>query len=363
MMWDWLDSASYMAHGYCLLWEPWLVLLYAGSDALIFLAYALIPVALWRFLRLRPGLGYGHLVALFAAFILLCGLTHLISIVTLWYAVYALHGVAKLATAGVSLATAAVLFPLVPVIARIPSPGQLQEANARLTAEIAAHERTLAELEVRVEARTAELSAANAQLAVVNREMVHRSKNLLSVVQSLARQSARGARDKDDLVVRLGGRLAALASANDSVLRSGAGGKADLGAVAQSQIAAHAEAFAGRITLDGPPVLLPAEAAQNVALALHELATNAVKHGALSRPAGEVALAWSAGPAGEVVLDWRERWPEQDAGGAAAAGGGRGFGSLLLTEAIPRLLGGQAERAFDTGGMRYRLAFPAADAA
>ena len=98
-----IEYASYMPHGYCLFWQPWLVTLYAGSDLLIFAAYSLIPFALLTFLPAAQDLRFRGLVALFAAFILLCGITHLISVVTLWVPVYPLHGLAKLITGVVSI--------------------------------------------------------------------------------------------------------------------------------------------------------------------------------------------------------------------------------------------------------------------
>src|ERR1700687_5227475 len=114
MVHDLVDGASYMAHGYCLLWKPWLVVLHAGSDLLIFFGYFAIPVAIWIFLRQRKGLELGRLAVLFCAFIFLCGLTHLVQMVTLWWPIYETQGVLKLATAIVSVATAGMIFPLIP---------------------------------------------------------------------------------------------------------------------------------------------------------------------------------------------------------------------------------------------------------
>ena len=106
MVHDLVDSASYMAHGYCLLWKPWLVVLHAGSDVLIFLAYFAIPAAIWIFLRQRQDLELKRLAILFAAFIFLCGLTHLVQMVTRWWPIYEMQGVRKLATGLGSVATA-----------------------------------------------------------------------------------------------------------------------------------------------------------------------------------------------------------------------------------------------------------------
>ena len=162
-----IDNAAYMAHGYCLLWKPWLVALHAGSDFLIFAAYFAIPVAIWIFVSKRPNVEMRGLARLFAAFILWCGLTHIINLVTLWWPIYEFQGVVKAITAGISVTTAVMIFPLIPKALAIPSPNELQLANAELASEIAAHKRTLrelqqarAKLEQRVEARTKELSEA-----------------------------------------------------------------------------------------------------------------------------------------------------------------------------------------------------------
>src|SRR5215831_7048123 len=162
-----LLNGIYMPHGYCLLWEPWLVTLHAASDILIFGAYSAIPLAIWIFVTRRPNIEMKGLARLFAAFILWCGLTHLFNVVTLWHPIYEVQGFVKATTAAVSVFTAVVIFPLIPKALAIPSPNELQIANAQLEREVAAHERTLEELrearrelEQRVEARTKALSEA-----------------------------------------------------------------------------------------------------------------------------------------------------------------------------------------------------------
>jgi signal transduction histidine kinase len=219
------DYASFAPHGYCLLWNPWLITLHVVSDLLIALSYFAIPGALVLFLRRRPDLRYRWLVVLFAAFILLCGLTHVMSLATLWLPVYAAEGTLKLMTGLVSATTAVVLFRLVPRLVAIPSPHDLEVANLRLRAEIAAHEDTLARLreaqrtlEAKVEERTRDLSMATQQLSVLSREAVHRSRNLLTVVSSIARQTARGAADTDEFIRSFIGRLSALANATAAVI-------------------------------------------------------------------------------------------------------------------------------------------------
>jgi PAS domain S-box-containing protein len=165
-----------MAHGYCLLWKPWLVTLHAGSDLLIFGAYSAIPIAIWIFLRKRKDLELKPLAALFAAFIFLCGLTHLAQMATLWWPIYETQGWIKLVTAAVSVATAIAIFPLIPRALAIPSPHQLQLVNMGLEEEVDAHRRTLRqlerarqELEERVADRTAELARAKSRFEALVR--------------------------------------------------------------------------------------------------------------------------------------------------------------------------------------------------
>jgi signal transduction histidine kinase/CheY-like chemotaxis protein len=132
---EWLfNSSGLTAHGFCLLWEPGLIWTYALSDAGIALAYFSIPVALGVIARRRRDLVFRPLLFLFAAFILLCGATHWIDVVTLWAPVYGLEALVKVATALVSLFTAIVLWRFIPAALTLPSPSQFREANAALRA-------------------------------------------------------------------------------------------------------------------------------------------------------------------------------------------------------------------------------------
>lgn len=215
-----VDYGDYMPHGMCLLWKPWLVFLWAGSDLLIFMSYTAIPVALFMVLRKRTEVPQPSLVVLFAAFILLCGITHFFMIVTLWVPIYPFVGWIKLATGLVSTATAIMLFKLVPDIIALPSPAALELANRGLKTEIDAHLQTLSSLDRQVQERTAELKRATTELAVQAREAAHRSSNLIAIVQTLALQSAKGAESVDDFIAPFLGRLRALADATRSVASS-----------------------------------------------------------------------------------------------------------------------------------------------
>lgn len=362
------DIWQYMPHGMCLLWKPWLVVLWAGSDLLIFLSYSAIPIALMTVLRRRETVPHRGLVMLFASFILLCGITHALSIVTLWIPIYPQLGVIKLATGLVSCVTAVVLFRLIPTLVALPSPADIAGANERLRGEIDAHKATLASLEAKVEARTAELSRVNAMLAVQAREAVHRSGNLLSVVASIAQQSARSAQGKDEFLAALQGRILALADATRTVMQGGDGPSSDVETVIRTQLEKLVPNVRERVTIAGPAVAIGSEAAQQLSLALHELATNAQKYSLGPVDDARVAVCWSfeepvsygsgsaADPDGGI---FRLTWQEYGAGPARDAETQvPGFGTRLLTRVIPTMLRGSAHREFTEVGLVYRLEVP-----
>lgn len=130
-------AATFMPHGYCLLWRPDLVAIHAISDALIALAYIAIPLMIFGFLRKRPDIqGNSRKIGyLFIAFILACALTHLTALVTLWWPIYGAQGLIKLVTALVSVATAVVVWRVRPMLLAIPSLKDLERANDMLKAE------------------------------------------------------------------------------------------------------------------------------------------------------------------------------------------------------------------------------------
>ena len=130
-----MDSGgSFMPHGFCFLWRPDVLWLHVISDAVIAIAYFCIPLALIYFIRKRKDMPFQLVFLLFGAFILLCGTTHILSIWVLWHPNYYLEGFIKAATAIASIGTLIMLIRLLPQALTIPSPGQLNEANAQLQA-------------------------------------------------------------------------------------------------------------------------------------------------------------------------------------------------------------------------------------
>ncbi|MBI1207271.1 MAG: EAL domain-containing protein [Azospirillum sp.] len=170
-LFDFLSSDNLTPHGFCLSWRPDLFWTMVVSDGVIALSYFSIPVVLVYFAERRRDLEFRWVLFLFGAFIVACGSTHVAEIWTLWVPSYGVEAVAKAVTAAVSLATAVVMWPLVPRVLAIPTRQDLEQANARLRHE--AMERQLAgealealnrNQERLISERTADLKAANRQL-------------------------------------------------------------------------------------------------------------------------------------------------------------------------------------------------------
>ncbi len=481
MIHDMIDHASYMAHGYCLLWKPWLVVLHAGSDLLIFAAYFAIPAAIWLFLRQRPDLELRPLAILFAAFIFLCGLTHLIQMVTLWWPIYETQGFLKALTAIVSVVTAIMIFPLIPKAVALPSPRALQNANTGLREAISARESVLgdlrtarADLEARVADRTRELERAKARLealikasaqifwttspdgqvmdnsptwraftgqsydqwrgagwlnaihpddrplalaawreAVANkttynvdyrikeadgdyrwtnargvplfepdgtlsewvgmnedisarkraeqhsnlimRELSHRTKNLLAVISSLARRTFDDRRDPKTQALDFVERIHGLARSHDLLVRADWHG-VSLGDLVRS----HLEPFGfdeSRVEVEGPPLTIKPEVAQSIGLALHELATNATKHGDIKTTGGRLHVRWHVEDKNSVPMLCLE-WDEETAIADPSKAKGSGFGRTVLEQLVGASVGGSTEYRYAGNHLLWRLHAP-----
>jgi two-component system CheB/CheR fusion protein len=187
-------------------------------------------------------------------------------------------------------------------------------------------------------------------------ELSHRVKNTLAVVQAIAHQTLRGGGSAEDFIERFDGRLAALAGAHNLLLESEWQG-ADFATLARNQLDPYTSEAPGRLEIEGAPVTLPPDLATPFGLVLHELATNAAKHGAWSRPEGTVKLRWtvSAGNQPPVMLvSWLERGalPARTAKGA-------GLGSALIEHAIPHA---KVRREFGPEGLVCTIELPLAEA-
>ena len=169
------------------------------------------------------------------------------------------------------------------------------------------------------------------QIATLAREAEHRSKNLLATVQATVNLSRSDT--PEGLKQAIEGRIQALANVNSLFVETRWIG-AELSTVATRELAPYSEKDIERVRIEGPPVLIEPNAAQAIAMALHELATNAAKYGALSVPDGQVDLQWSHEADGRLIVRWREM-----GGPAVKMPTHRGFGTRIIEGTIGQLKG------------------------
>jgi two-component sensor histidine kinase len=311
-VWDWLlNPAGLTPHGFCLSWAPGLVWLHAGSDAVIALAYFSVPLALAAFAQRRRDLNYSWVLYLFVAFILACGTTHLMSIVTLWFPAYGIEGLVKLVTALASIVTAIALWPLIPRLVALPSPAHLARLNAELTEKIGESQLTQtllresearvraanAELERRVEDQTTELRTANACLTealeqgagalkqrdILLREVYHRVKNNLQIMDGLLAAQLRNVTDKDALasLANLRQRLYAMGLVHQQLMESKDLRTFDIAPFLEelSNNVIESSAFHGlELSVQSIPLAVGVDFAVPLGLLVTELLTNSLKH-------------------------------------------------------------------------------------
>jgi len=186
-------------------------------------------------------------------------------------------------------------------------------------------------------------------------ELNHRVKNALAIVQSLVQASLRQASNQSAQVMAqtLAERLQALHRAHDLLLESQWSG-ASLTAMVDRELEPYRREGGPMITVKGPDVLLPPQCTSILAMTLHELATNAVKYGALSLNTGELYVSWKTARGGKLFLTWEER----GAPPAPKKRGRTGFGSQLIDKGIRHNLGGETNMEFRPTGLYAELSVP-----
>jgi two-component sensor histidine kinase len=198
---------------------------------------------------------------------------------------------------------------------------------------------------------TARHSAAEQRLTILVRELEHRIKNNLATVQALAASTVRSAGSLEEFDRSFGGRVAAL-SRTHSLLSHGADRRVPLRQLVANELSIYADRDPGRLAIEGPEIELSAEAAVSFGMALHELATNAVKHGALSVPGGRLDVSWRRN-GGDLCFSWNER-----VGCAVGQPSRTGFGTKLLTRLLPHQLGARVDLDFEADGLKAAIVLP-----
>ena len=192
-----------------------------------------------------------------------------------------------------------------------------------------------------------------AQVVFLMREVNHRSKNMLAVVQAVARQTAVG--DPKTFTERLGDRIQALSASQDLLISSN-WKSVDLSALVHSQLAHFAELMGARVKTKGPALRINALAAQPISMALHELATNAVKHGALANSTGKVEISWKV-EAGEPEALFKISWVERG-GPTVAIPSRKGFGFTVIGQMAELNLEAEVHLNFAPSGLTWHLECP-----
>jgi two-component sensor histidine kinase len=400
-LWDWLFNPSGLTpHGFCLTWAPGLIWLHAASDAVIGLSYFSIPLALAWFVKQRGDLEYRWVINLFVAFILACGMTHMMSIVTLWSAAYGIEGLIKLATALLSVATAALLWPLIPTLVAIPSPAQLKALNIELSQRIAEQERTSqllrsseqrvreinSALEARVAERTADLTAANTRLSetLVNlqivqgdltktveertqalhqrdlllREVYHRVKNNLQIVDGMLVMQARNISDRQgkDALLGLRSRIYALGLVHQQLMTSADLQTFNIAPFLHELSSNVMEGGAGKkvsLSVEAAPLSVNLDFAIPVGLLVTELVTNSLKH-AFPDGEGEIKVELCPDENGELILSVSDNGRQSDGPGAKNHEGGLG---MRIVQGIVSQLSATME-IFHDKGTRTKIRLP-----
>lgn len=193
-------------------------------------------------------------------------------------------------------------------------------------------------------------------LAFLMREMSHRTNNLLAVVQAMAQQTARHTANYADFSARFNSRLQGLASSNDLLVNQKWMGAA-VDDLVRAQLRPFVEADVNHLETEGPDAALNVEAVQSLGLALHELATNASKHGALSKAGGKVIVRWEIYN-GKTEPCFRLTWSEQG-GPPVKPSDRKGFGSVVLEKMTQKNLDAVTKTSMLAGGLKWTLDCPA----
>lgn len=203
------------------------------------------------------------------------------------------------------------------------------------------------------------LRESEGRLRTLLAELQHRVRNTLAVVKSITQRTAESSLSVDEMAAHLSGRLDAFARVQSAVTRNPEAG-INLKSLVEDELLAHAAKEGDGVALDGPNVALKAKAAESISLALHELTTNAVKHGALANhDGGRIAIKWKLNGKGDGAgNDLSFEWLERNYNGSIAEPTRHGFGMELLTRILPYDLGAKTSVEFRDDSFLFKMDLP-----
>jgi two-component system CheB/CheR fusion protein len=197
-------------------------------------------------------------------------------------------------------------------------------------------------------------------LQILMQELQHRTNNLFAVIQAMARQTGRTSDSFADFEAQFGARVQALAQSNLLLVDQEWKG-VSLRKLIETQLAPFIGVDSRRIEMVGPPVTMAAGIVQTFGLALHELATNASKYGALSAPGGKVVLSWGFEEGNDAPDSFRFEWREHG-GPPVQQATRKGFGHFVTDQMVTRALSASVNADFASDGLRWKLQMPASEA-
>jgi two-component sensor histidine kinase len=343
-LWSWIFSTDpFVPHGFCLLWRPDLVWTHVASDVVIAAAYFTIPVFLITLLKRRRDIHFSWAFVAFATFILLCGATHVMSVIAFWIPLYGLEAIVKIGTALASVATAIAVWPLLPKLLALPSPAALQKLNA--------------ELEHRVDERTSDLRVANRNLEVLLKELHHRVKNNLQVIASMLRLKQRHIKDQDlqEVMHRTINRIHAMGLVHETLYStddfSEMRFESYLTGLVDHLKRSDPHAAAIDIEVEADHTRFDLDQSIPLGLIANEILSNALKHAFPGDRAGRIRILFKTDGARvsfEII--------DNGIGDANKAASKPGLG-LQIVQALTRQINGEATTVADAQGWRFRLVF------
>jgi PAS domain S-box-containing protein len=202
---------------------------------------------------------------------------------------------------------------------------------------------------VQITENITELVRAEEMKTAIAHEMQHRVSNLLSLVQIIARRTAAHADTMPAFLERFDERLQSMARTH-SYLAGGNWNRMSIREMVARQLEHGHDELAGQIAIGGPDISLSAGEALMLSMAIHELTTNSLKHGALRDAEGKLDVTWSKAPGKGFSFDWTETVSQPVTPSSRS-----GFGSMILDTIVPNQLGGTASRNVAPGGVHYRI--------
>lgn len=194
------------------------------------------------------------------------------------------------------------------------------------------------------------------RIRLLLRELTHRSKNLLAVIQAVMRQTVSNSTSLADFETRFSARVQSLSGSHDLLVQEDWQG-ASLRDLARSQLGHYIDRTGSQIELSGAPLQIRPEAAQHIGMALHELATNAAKYGALSVPEGKIRVSWTVTSPPDGRLMCHMSW-EESGGPPVAPPTRRGFGRVVIERIVARAVHGEVSIDYAPSGLHWSLVFP-----